>query len=186
MLGKSRSLDFPVIEFEKDGSEYRYLCNDLHVKDNGITLTKKECESNQLKMEVTFENEGTELKGYGKFVNWSDRLAPDIETDNGILTVTFNLTSDVNQIDYTVNADFYAEVKPTQVVWDWLMNGVLDEWNENVRKKVSQSVVESLMNPKNKQKIVDDLNGVLKNSLGLSYTQIVRILFEEDGIHIYY
>lgn len=186
LSGKSEDIDFPVIEFEKDGSIYRYLCNDLHTKDKGITLMKEGCKVHQLRMDVVFENEGTELKGYGKFVDWSDRMAPDIETDNGLLTVIFNFTSDVNAIDYTVDADFRADVKPAHVVWDWVMDGVLEDWNKDVREKVSRSVEEGLMNRKIKTDIVDDLISVLKNSLGLTYTQIVKIEFEEDGIHVYY
>jgi hypothetical protein len=183
---KSESIDFPMIEFERNGSTYRYLCNDLHSKDKGITLMKKGCGIQQLRMDIAFENEGTELKGYGKFVNWSDHLAPDVETDNGLLTVIFNFTSDVDAVDYTIDADFRADVKPVQVVWDWVMDGVLDGWNTDIREAVSHSVEDGLMDRKIKTNILDNLITVLKNSLGLTYTHIVKIQFEEDGIHIYY
>ena len=60
LLGKSGNIDFPVIEFEKNESAYRYLCNDLNSQDTGITLTKEGCEIHQIRMDIPFENKNTD------------------------------------------------------------------------------------------------------------------------------
>jgi len=140
------TLDIPLIEFEKNIlGKFRYLIRYLYCgPDNIVHVTKEGCNNNQLMLVIPFESEGVELIGYRRsdlFNDWTNSLAPDINIDNGKLTMKFNFRFNNGQVDFWISdakfdCKIYAEHNISQDIMD-LFNG---HWEKDTKKKINNAI----------------------------------------------
>lgn len=189
-LVRSTDINVPLIQFNLAGLKYRFLVKDMNSKTGGIILTRQGCGPNQLKMEVSFESSGIELKGFNKALGpagiWCDGCVADVHINNGKMTVTFNFSATNGNLNFGLNTDFNASVSASNAFADGLMNLFLGDWNQDVRDQINDGVKSGLQNSDNKNYILSELENLIRMLLGLNGKQITDMEFENDGIHVTY
>ena len=189
-LIQSTAIDVPLIQFNYAGLKYRFLVKDMNSQPGGIILTRQGCGPNQLKMEVSFESAGIELKGFNraliKGANWCDGCVADVHINNGKMVVVFNFSATNGNLDFDLDTSFSASVSASNAFADALMNLFLGNWNQDVRDQINDGVKAGLTNPANKSYILSEFENLIKLLLALNGKQITDIGFENDGIHVTY
>ena len=183
-------IDVPLIQFNAAGLKYRSLVRNLDAQKGGIMLTKERCNANQLRMLVSFESSGKEIKTYNraliKGAKWCDGCVADIHIDNGVMDILFTFTANGNTMDFTLDTNFSADVNASNAFSDAMMNLFLGNWNEDVRKKINKGVKDGLLDPENKAYILSELKNMIHLVLGLTNKNIVQYEFKNTGIHVTY
>lgn len=164
-------IDVPKVELKNWAGHYRFLFNDMKSKPSGIALSKSNCTPSQLRLNVVFESTGRELIGYYKVLGpagqWRRAGAPDIQINNGRLSVLFSFYFYAGVLNYNANATFDASVRANNSAADALMDYFLSNWNDDVKTRIASGVRDGLMKPEIKTKIIDHLTGVIRQLLPL-------------------
>ena len=189
-LLRSTDINVPLIQFNLAGLKYRFLVRDMDSKVGGIILTKQGCTSNQLKMEVSFESAGKELKGFNraliKGAPWCDGCVADIHINNGKMIIIFNFTATNGRLNFGITTDFNASVSASNTFADGLMDLFLGNWNNDVKNQINNGVRAGLLNSENRDYIRSELENLIQMLLGLSNKHITNMIFKNDGIHVTY
>lgn len=190
-LLQSTDINVPKIEFNMAGLKYRFNVRDMNSIPEGITLSKQGCGPNQLRMEVAFEDNGTELKGCNSALGpggvWCDGCVADIHIDNGKMVIVFNFSANGGNLDFGLSTSFSADVRASNNFADALMNAFLGNWNQDVINNVNNGVRSGLLEAQNKSYVLSEFTKVIKMLLGIpSNKQITDIQFRSDGIHVTY
>ncbi len=190
-LLQSTDINVPKIEFNKALLKYRFNVRHMNSIPEGITLSKQGYGPNQLRMEVLFESNGTELKGCNRALGpggvWCDGCVADIHIDNGKMVIVFNFSANGGNLDFGLSTSFSANVRASNDFADALMNAFLGNWNQDVRNNINNGVRSGLLTAQNKNYILSEFTKVIKMLLGIpSSKQITDIQFKSDGIHVTY
>jgi hypothetical protein len=182
-------IDVPNVEINNSAGHYRFLFNDMKSAPSSIVLTKSNCTPSQLRLNVAFESDGTELIGYYKVLGpagqWRRAGAPDIQINNGQLSVLFSLYFYAGALNYNASATFDASVHASNSAADALMDFFLSNWNDDVRARISSGVRDGLMKPDVKTKVINHLTGVIRQLLPLPKSRtIVKMDFTTDGLNV--
>jgi hypothetical protein len=169
--------------------KYRFLINDFNSLPGGIILTREDCLPNQLKIEISFESDGVELKGFNRAVlggPWCDLCIPDLHVDDAKLMVTFNFSANRDTIDFTIESDFTSNVSVCNELIDGLMDAILGDWNQDIKDQINNGVRSGLQDPDNKTYIISELTKLIRLALGLTNKTITDIDFTNSGIVVTY
>jgi hypothetical protein len=189
MFLQPKSIHVDNMEYKYRLVKYRFLINDLNSLPSGILLTRQDCLPNQLKIEISFESDGVELKGFSRTVlgsQWCDWCVPDIHIDDAKLTVTFNFSAIRDAIDFTVESDFASNISVCNEIIDGLMDVVKSDWNQDIKDQINNGVKSGLQDPDNKTYIIAELTKLIRMVLGLTNKTITKIDFTNIGIVVTY
>ncbi|MGD9201846.1 MAG: IPT/TIG domain-containing protein [Chitinispirillia bacterium] len=178
------------IEFNYAALKYRFLVKDMNSLPGGIVLTKQGCAANQLKMEISFESNGVELKAFNRALGpggvWCDGCVADIHINNSKLTVTFTFSGNGGNLNFGLKTDFTASINASNGFANAMMDLFLGNWNKDVRDQVNNGVKAGLLDPANKNYILSEFSNLIKLLLGLNGKTVTQYEFESDGIHVTY
>lgn len=183
------AMDVPKVEMKNWAGHYRFMFNDMKSAPSGIVLTKSNCTPSQLRLNVAFESTGKELIGYYKVLGpagqWRRAGAPDIQINNGQLSVLFSFYLFGGALNYNANATFDASVRANNSAADALMDYFLSNWNDDVKTRIASGVRDGLMKPDIKAKVIDHLTGVIRQLLSLPKDRtIIRMDFTTDALKV--
>lgn len=189
-LVETTPIEVPKIQFNAAGLKYRSLIKDMNTQEGGIVLTKEGCNHNQLRMQVTFESSGIEIRTFNraliKGAQWCDGCVADIHINDGLMDILFTFTSSGNSIDFDLDTNFKADVKASNAFSDAMMNLFLGNWNNDVRNEVNKGVKYGLMNYENKNYIINELKNLINLQLGMGDKHVLKYEFKNTGIHVTY
>jgi hypothetical protein len=189
-LLQATPVSVPDINFKHAGLRYRFLVKDMNSVPGGIILTRQGCNSNQLKMEVSFESSGVELKAFNRALlpgaKWCDNCVADIHINNGKMTVIFDFSATNGNMDFGLSTNFSASVSASNNFADALMNLFLGNWNQDVRNQINNGVKNGLSSLSNKSYILSEFDNLIRMLLGIGGKTITNIDFQGSGIHVTY
>jgi len=187
-------IDLQVIQWHQAWKgDYRYNIKDMESIPREITLSRLDSWENQLQMEIPFESSGTEAKGCFKNNvggGWWDDWAPDIHIDDAKMKIFFNFSYENEMLDYYVSTSFSADIEAAKSIADWFLNLFLDNWNAEVRDRVSNKVKKALGSDVVKEDILNNfMQLILFNIFGVNIPEnmkVTNIEFDQAGIHLTY
>jgi hypothetical protein len=189
-LLQATPVSVPDINFKHAGLRYRFLVKDMNSVPGGIILTRQGCNPNQLKMEVSFESSGVELKAFNRALlpgaKWCDNCVADIHINNGKMTVIFDFSATNGNMDFGLSTNFSASVSASNNFADALMNLFLGNWNQDVRNQINNGVKNGLSSLSNKSYILSEFDNLIRMLLGIGGKTITNIDFQGSGIHVTY
>jgi hypothetical protein len=187
-------LDIPLTQFKaKNYGKLRYLIRYLYCLPDRerCTVTKDECDNNQLKLVIPFESDGVELKGYkrtnvifGWGDKWNDRLAPDINVDNGKLTMKFNFFFNNGQVNFSISdTKFGCKISAESGFAQELLDIINDHWEKDTKKRIN-SAIQNAVNSQNVQIQTANIwiNSLLKSMLMSVQLTLKSVEFMSDKI----
>lgn len=200
IVGRPDTLDIDSIIFSKKAiGKYFYLIKDLKSQKGGISLSKynwsgKRLDPNTLRMEIKFESEGKEAKGFFKSAaggKWKDGGAPDIHINNGRLAIDFKFLFANSKFDYTVKAMYFdADIKAAKKIVDWLLNAFMRNWDDEVESKIYVAINKALNKSDTKESITDSFLDLLAHQcVGYKHDNTVTtqdIIFKDRTVEIIY
>ena len=181
--GRKQSFNLP--ESKINASAYgtlRYYVDSI--KLSKLDVTKQD---DAFKLSLFFESSGTELKGYhtGRFVDFGDRGAPDIQMDNIRLDVFLTPTQDDRgRLSYSkINVKFDADIQAGGVC---NIRGT-DICNKmfKYKKRIAEAIENNLRDQLNNQRTRDRLAAALQSQLRkFGISKIVGVDFQGNNLVI--
>jgi hypothetical protein len=189
IFGQSDTIDVKVVEKDTKIGEYRWLVNDFNTKKDGVSFMQAKPKApNEFTVAFEFENGKTELKGcfspVGK-TGFNETGCPDIEINNAILFVTFELRDLGGKLDYSVRSIFSADISPHHGVWETLIDWAYSEWRTRIVTEVQEGVKKGLEKPDTRRQVADSLMAFLQFYTGSITKTVAKVSFEPDGWHLF-
>ena len=181
--GRKQSFNLP--ESKINASAY----GTLRYYVDSIKLSKLDVikQDDAFKLSLFFESNGTELKGYhtGRFVNFGDRGAPDIQMDNMRLDVFLTPTQDDRgRLSYSgISVKFDADIQAGGVC---NIRGT-DICNKmfKYKKRIAETIENNLHDQLNNQRTRDRLAAALQSQLRkFGISKIVGVDFQGNDLVI--
>lgn len=178
-----------MVEISTPGGHYRFLVNDM--RSTEINLGKEGCNANQLRLDVLFESQGTEMIGYyrvrGPAGEWRRTGAPDVEINNAKLSTffTFSYSPGADSINYSTVTSFNADIHSTNPVWNNLLDLFMNGWDSRVKNEVAKQVNAEL-NSNDIRKVLREslMTGIRTLAFGTTDRTITQIRFLNTGIEV--
>lgn len=200
VVGRPDTLDIDSVTFHKKAlGDYYYLIRDLRSQEGGISLSKynwsgKRLDPNVLRMEIEFESEGVEAKGFFKSIlggGWDDNGAPDIHINNGRLAIDFKFLFANGKLDYRIKASYFdADIKAAKKIVDWLLNAFTQRWDNEVESKIHAAINKALDKSDTKRSITNSFLDLLAHQcVGYKHDNTVTtqdIIFKDRSVEIIY
>lgn len=195
IIGSPDTLEVEEIKLSLDTGRYRYYINDFNAKPGGISLHRLSLDDvrlldNELRMQVLFESQKLEIKGYFQALgskSWKDHGAPDLDIDNAKLSVILSFSFKNGQLDYqTPSVYFNADIDARDPAADWFMDAFAGGWDSQIITRVRKEIGNAFSSNETKQNICDSFLGFIIGSINLSKGKIVDVKFTSDDILVTY
>lgn len=181
--GKKQSFNIPESQINAGAyGSLKYYVDNIKLSELDVTSS-----NDAFKVSLFFESNGTELKGYhtGRFVNFGDRGAPDIQMDNMRLDVYLTPAIDnrgrliYGGIDVKFGADIQAggicNIKGADVC----------ERMFKYKERIAEAIESNLRAQLNNQPTRERLAAALQSRLSkFGISKIVSVDFQENNIVI--
>jgi len=190
-------LNVPRIQFKTDLGYYRFLINDFKTLDinhseNAFSVDRQNCASNQMRLLIRFESEKKELIGYYKVLgpagSWRRDGAPDINVNNGLVTILFQFNDPgTGTLDYKAAANFTGDISASGSVWNTILDLFMSDWDKKVRKEVNAGIRNAINSQQVKQSITTSFMDFIRFQLSISSNHKIRNFdFTNDAIVVIY
>ena len=181
--GKKQKFDIPesTVRARAYGTLRYYVDN---IKLSRLNVTK---EKNTFKLSLFFESNGTELKGFhtGRFVDFGDRGAPDIQMNNMRLDVYLKPVKDnlgrlsYDDIDVKFDAQIQAggvcNIKGTDIC------NRMFKYKKRIASTIESNLRAQLNNQRTRKRLSDSLNSQLRK-FGIG--RITGVSFQKNNLVI--
>jgi len=195
IIGKPDTLDVDEIKLNRDTGRYRYYINDFNAKPGGISLHRLSLDGvrlldNELRMQILFESQKLEVKGYFQALgssSWKDHGAPDIDIDNAKLSVILAFDYKNQRLDYlTPSVYFNADIDAHDPATDAFMDFFAAEWERQIVREVRKEIGSAFTRGETKKSLCDSFLGFVIDIGNLPKAQIVDVKFTKDNILVTY
>ena len=195
IYGKPDTLKVDEIKLNLDTGRYCYYINDFNAKTGGISLHRLSLDGvrlldNELRMQVLFESQKLEIKGYFQALgssSWKDHGAPDLDVDDAKLSVVLAFDYKNQRLDYTTPSIYFnADIDARDPAADDFMDFFVSGWENQIVREVRKEIGKAFASGETKTNLCNSFLGFVIGSATAKKAQIVDVKFTKDDILVTY